>query len=153
VLACVRHHADTEDILQDVTVVVLRSFEKLRNTEEFLPWAREIARRHVMAHIRKSNRSISYDPELIAILADAAQEISVGTDYSARDEALHNCLEALPRKSRQIIRMRYDGSVSDVAELAQRLQRTLSATYGVLKRIRLALQQCIQRRLEAEERR
>src|SRR5438046_3523164 len=42
IYACVRNHADTEDILQNVSVAVTESITQLKDEAGFLPWAREI---------------------------------------------------------------------------------------------------------------
>ena len=52
IFACVRNHADAEDILQNVCVAVTESIDRLTSEDGFLPWAREIARRRILAHRR-----------------------------------------------------------------------------------------------------
>src|SRR5437868_15273073 len=72
IFACVRNHADAEDILQNVSVAVTESIDQLNTEDGFLPWAREIARRRVLAYRRTSRREQPCDPELIRRLAEAA---------------------------------------------------------------------------------
>ena len=54
IFACVRNHADAEDILQNVSVAVTESIDRLTSEDGFLPWAREIARRR---HARRRARA------------------------------------------------------------------------------------------------
>src|SRR3990172_9340434 len=61
---CVRDHHEAEDLLQDVSVAVMESIGQLRDEEGFLPWAREIARRRVLARRRSSARLRPVDPEM-----------------------------------------------------------------------------------------
>src|SRR6516225_2345876 len=68
IYACVRNHADAEDILQNVSVAVTESIDKLADEAGFLPWAREIARRRVLAHRRSNAREQAWDPELLCRL-------------------------------------------------------------------------------------
>src|SRR5947208_4511010 len=68
IYACVRNHADAEDILQNVSVAVTESIDKLNDDAGFLPWAREIARRRVLAHRRPAGRVQVFDPELLCRL-------------------------------------------------------------------------------------
>src|SRR5262245_28387401 len=150
ILACVRHHADAEDILQNVCVAVTESIGQLRGEAGFLPWAREIARRRVLAHRRTARREQPLDPELVLRLAEAAQRVEEARPGSAEDGALRACLEGLPGESRHLIAMRYDGSVADVGELARRVGRTVQAVYAQIKRIKAALRQCVERRLSLE---
>src|SRR5206468_12369395 len=72
IFACVRHHDDAEDIFQNVSVAVTESISQLTDEAGFLPWAREIARRRILAHRRSVRREQPFDPELVRRLADAA---------------------------------------------------------------------------------
>src|SRR5689334_6364908 len=73
IFACVRNHADAEDILQNVSVAVTESIDRLTSEDGFLPWAREIARRRVLAHRRTARREQPCDPDLVRRLAEAAE--------------------------------------------------------------------------------
>ncbi len=150
IFACVRNHNDAEDILQEVSLAAVGSIHKLRDEEGFLPWAIEIARRRVLVHVRQSQRTTILTPELIPILADAVKHVTETDCISDRNEALLECLESLPPKSREIITKRYDGSIRGVDELAEKLGRTMQATYGVLKRIRQGLRVCVEEKLATE---
>src|SRR5262249_3481809 len=107
IYACVRNHADAEDILQNVSVAVTESFDKLTEEAGFLPWAREIARRRVLAHKRSAAREQAYDPELLCRLAEAAERVEQNCSASTHRSALMRCLEGLPPRSRRLISMRY----------------------------------------------
>ena len=73
--SCVRNHADAEDLLQNVSMAVMESFEQLTSEDGFLPWAREIARRRILAHRRTHKRESPYDPEILQALAEAADRV------------------------------------------------------------------------------
>jgi len=150
IFACVRNHNDAEDIFQEVSLAAVGSIDKLRDESGFLPWAVEIARRRVLAHVRRSQRTTIVSPELVPILAEAARRVASCDCLKQRSEALLDCLENLPPHSREIITMRYDGSIRGVDELADKLGRTMQATYGVLKRIRQGLRTCVESKLNAE---
>ncbi len=150
ILACVRHHADAEDILQDVSVAATRSIGQLRSREGFFPWAREIARRRVLEHFRKTQHLSPMDPELVERLAEAADRLEQkdSTQASERQAALHACLDQLPPESRQMIAMRYDRAAArSVEDIARRFGRSVQATYALLKRIRMVLRDCVERKL------
>jgi RNA polymerase sigma-70 factor (ECF subfamily) len=150
IFACVRNHADAEDILQNVSVAVTESIRQLTDEKGFLPWAREIARRRVLAHRRTARREQPLDPELLARLAEAAERVERDGDSSAHRAALLACLEALPEPSRRLIAQRYDGSASGMHELAARFGRTVQGIYARVKRIKAALRECVERRLSLE---
>jgi len=151
ILACVRSHADAEDILQNVSVAAIESMGELREESGFLPWAREIARRRMLAHFRRLKRELPVDPEVAARLAEAADRLERARPASAHRTALLACLERLPDENRQVIAMRYDGSVSGVADLAGKINRSVAATYSLIKRIKKVLRECVNHRLSVEE--
>jgi len=150
IYACVRNHADAEDILQNVSVAVTESIERLTDEAGFLPWAREIARRRVLAHRRNSRREQALDPELLARLAEASDRVEKACPASNHRAALMSCLEKLPQRSRRLISMRYDGSAGDMAELAARFGPSVQGIYAQIKRIKVRLRECVQRRLAPE---
>ena len=65
----------------------------------------------------------------------------------SRDDAMSN----LPGESRRLIQMRYDREYGNVADLARRLGRTVQSVYAQLKRIKVALRECVSRRLALEQ--
>src|SRR5207253_2947207 len=118
IYACVRNNDDTEDILQNVSVAVTESIAQLRDEGGFLPWAREIARRRILAYRRTVRREMACDPEVVRALAEAADRIEREEPASAHRTALMACLESLPPDSRRLITMRYDQQTGNVATLA-----------------------------------
>ena len=150
IYACVRNHADTEDILQNVSVAVTESITQLKDESGFLPWAREIARRRVLAHRRTARRELPCDPELVRALADASDRVEQEEPASAHRAALMACLENLPGESRKLIAMRYDGTSGTVSKLAAHFGRSVQSIYAQIKRIKVALRECVGRRLTSE---
>jgi RNA polymerase sigma-70 factor (ECF subfamily) len=151
IFACVRNHDDTEDILQNVSVAVTESIGQLKDESGFLPWAREIARRRVLAHRRSARRDLVCDPEVARALAEASDRVEREQPASAHRAALMACLEGLPGESRRLIQMRYDREFGDVADIARQLGRTVQSVYAQLKRIKIALRECVSRRLAVEQ--
>jgi RNA polymerase sigma-70 factor (ECF subfamily) len=151
VFACVRSHHDAEDILQNVSVVVIESLAQLRDEAGFLPWAREIARRCALAYCRKNRRVQTLDPELVQRLAEAADALERDCPEGAQREALLTCLERLPPRSRELLVRRYDGASGDASDLAARFGRSVQAVYAQIKRLKAVLRDCVSRRLAATE--
>ncbi|MEM1441802.1 MAG: sigma-70 family RNA polymerase sigma factor [Verrucomicrobiota bacterium] len=148
-VSCVRNHTDAEDLLQEISLAATRSAEDLRSVDGFLPWAREIARRRVLEHYRKSKRLTPIDPELVTRLAETAAEMDLAHQPPARVEALHACLDALPLESRRLIAKRYDDYSAPVETLAREFGRSVQATYAILKRCRLLLRDCVNQKMES----
>lgn len=149
IYACVRHHADAEDILQNVTVAAIESCGQLRDEAGFLPWVREIARRRISAHFRVSHRESPMDPEVIRVLSEAAERIGELSPASSHHLALLACLEQLPPASRKLICSRYTREEGDGPGLAAKFGQTIQAIYARVKRIRAALRKCVEKRLAA----
>src|SRR5206468_2818616 len=141
IFACVRNHDDAEDILQNVCVAVTESIDQLRDETRFLTWAREIARRRVLAHRRQAKRERPLDPEVVQRLCEAASRVETEEPADVQRAALLKCLESLPGESRRLIAMRYDGSAADARELAARFGRTVQSVYAQIKRIKSALRE------------
>ena len=149
-LSCLRNHTDSEDLYQEVSIAAIGSADDLRSTEGFLPWAREIARRRVLAHFRNSKRITPMDPELVDRLTETAAEMDHLQEVPARIEALHTCLETLPLESRKLIAMRYEDHRRPVETLARSFGRSVQATYAILKRSRLLLRDCITQKMQQQ---
>lgn len=150
VFASVRNHADAEDILQNVSLAAVESCEQLRDEAGFLPWTLEIARRRLLQHHRLTKRRPMCDSELVAQLLEAAVRVEAKRPTTAHQSALQSCLERLPPASRELMRLRYDGSCKDVGELADRLERTVQSVYSQIKRVKAVLRDCVERRLATE---
>jgi DNA-directed RNA polymerase specialized sigma24 family protein len=54
----------------------------------------------------------------------------------------------LPEKSRQLLALRYERSLK-IEEIALELKATLDSIYQSLSRLRMKLQECVNRRLSA----
>jgi RNA polymerase sigma-70 factor (ECF subfamily) len=150
IYACVRNHDDTEDILQNVSAAVTESFSQLKDESGFLPWAREIARRRILAHRRTARREMPCDPELVRALAEASERVEHDEPAPVHRAALMACLESLPGESRKLITMRYDGTSGNVSKLAEYFGRSVQSIYAQIKRIKIALRECVSRRLALE---
>lgn len=148
IFACVRNHADAEDILQNVSIAVIESHLQLQTLEGFLPWAREIARRRILAHHRTAQRETAFDPELVQALCESADRLEETQPASAHHVALLECLDDLPPQSRKLISQRYKGK--DAEELAERFGHSVQSIYARIKRIKIALRNCVEKKLAKE---
>ncbi len=149
IFACLRDHHGAEDVLQEVSVAVIESAGQLRDLAGFLPWAREIARRRVLAHRRRAGREQPVDPQLAACLAEAAARMERTRPSAGVREALKVCLDRLPEAARRLLLMRY-GEGAGADELARRIGRTVQGVYAIVKRAKESLRGCLNRLLARE---
>ncbi len=143
----VRRSADAEDILQECKVVMWKQFEKFEVGTHFLAWARKIAL-HQILNYRRSESRRTVTPVDQAFIESVAAEIEQRSDQlERRSEALQACLKKLPLAHRQAIVWRYFED-AEVAEIAEKSNRSEGATYRLLSRIRQVLNDCVTRTLQ-----
>ncbi len=146
IFASVRDYDAAEEILQDVSVVVCENSDGFELGTNFGAWAREIARRRILAFFRNTKRFPDplSDEELRNLQAgfDAADVVSSKT----RMASLSECLETLKPFAKRLIQMRYAGRFS-LCEIGEQVGRQPESVRKALYRTRLSLRECIERRL------
>jgi RNA polymerase sigma-70 factor (ECF subfamily) len=143
----VRDRHARDDLFQEVALTLWHEFPRYDRTRSFGAWARGIAANKVLQRWHKDNRlPAPFPPEAIGALLDACDRNEKSESQKA--DALEQCLEQLPQKSRQLLTLRYERSLK-LGEIAQRLHTTLDAVHKALSRIRDRLAQCVERRLAA----
>lgn len=138
-----RHACD--DLLQDVALVLWRKYGEYDPSRPFGAWARGIATYKVLQWFEKSKRvPVPLSPAATQLIALAFEESPAGG--AEEQEALRRCLEKLPEKSRDLVRMRYEESLK-LRDIAERVSSTLDAVHKALSRIREALRVCVQEQI------
>ncbi len=138
---------DAEDVLGQVTVVLLENFDTYQPGTNFLAWARRIAHLRVLEYYRKSKRQRLLSERVLKKLAQEAE--CRDTVSEERLGALHKCIEKVSPKDRDLIDQRYREGAKTV-DLARQLGRSANSLYLSLGRIRRSLLRCIEHRLSAE---
>ena len=109
-------------------------------------WSWKVLRNRCYEFIRQQKYKATLLDESILELVDAELEQRDTADMPARVDALHNCIEELSEKSRQIIRMRYFDGLAGI-RVAEKLGRKPETVYKSLQRIYVTLAQCIERKI------
>jgi RNA polymerase sigma-70 factor (ECF subfamily) len=145
----IRDRHTRDDVFQEVALILWQEFARYDRKRSFGAWARGIAANKVMQRWEKTGRlPIPWSPKAIQAMLDAYERTEA--TESARAEALQECMEHLPEKSRRLLRLRYDQALK-LGEIAERLGATLDAVHKALSRIRLRLYHCVERRLLAAQ--
>lgn len=140
--------ADVDDVLQEVNTVLWEKASGFQAGSDFWAWACQIARFKALNHLRKYNRDrLVFDERVLNELADLAEERVAQVDQ--RREALEHCLNLLPPAQRQLLDLRYSGGHA-IESIGQMIGRPQGSIRQTLYRIRQALLDCIQSKLEAE---
>jgi RNA polymerase sigma-70 factor (ECF subfamily) len=141
--------AATEDLLQEVAVVLLRKFPQYDDSRSFVSWALGVARYEALMLRRTQARSfLCFDPDLVETVADVYVELAPELDE--RVPALRECLRSVRGRAAELLRLRYEEALSP-SEIAERLSTGSVAVRVMLTRVRAALRDCVERRIKREE--
>lgn len=134
------------DVLQQTNLILLEKKNEYSPGTAFGAWACKVAFYEVLAERRKNQRDRHmFSDELLALVAARAEQVTASLDR--RSEALEECLEQLSDQHRKILLARYSPGGS-VAEIAAATKKSTGAIYVVLHRVRSALLDCVQRKLD-----
>ena len=148
VFASISGFHDAEDVVQQIAQELARRFEQYDPDRPFVAWALWIAKSRVIDFYRRSKRDhLVFSDELLDQLGRAIAEQS--TERHERREALEQCLEHLPERSRQLLDLRYLEEMP-ADEIATVTDSTAGSVRVLLTRVRGALTECIHRRLAME---
>jgi len=139
-----------EDIFQEIFLTVTCKAADFRVEDNFLAWARGIARLKALEYFRKNSRrpQLLSEDLLEALASSAGRSDSL---WEERRSAVAACIQKLAPRARQILEMRYAEAPVTPQEIAQRLTWTVSAVHVALTRARKFLQECSRRRLAVGE--
>jgi RNA polymerase sigma-70 factor (ECF subfamily) len=146
--ALVGDRAARDEVLQEVALAILESFDRYDASRPFLPWALGIARKEV-ANARHRGRRF---PALLSEAAESALADAVATvsdDERVSLAHLSDCLARLEGRLREICDLRYRTGLSP-ARIADALGMQPNTVSKALERVRAELRECIERRIAAE---
>ncbi len=146
--AMVGDAAVAEDLFQEMAVLMTRKREQADETCKFVAWGRQIAVNLVRDWRKKLARGKvqTLDDDILEAVAGAF-EASAESAWDARREALRLCSDKLPEKDRLLLQRRYEESVP-VEQLAAELSVSRGALDTSLYRLRRALHDCVELRLQ-----
>jgi RNA polymerase sigma-70 factor (ECF subfamily) len=142
--SAVRDFSVRQDLLQDVAVAVIESFDRYDPSRPFVAWAIGIAQNHVKTYLRRVRRDRHvFDDDTVAALAVTF----ASPDVSAAEplEHLKDCLEKLPPSSRKLCDLRYVDDLKPAA-IAEINGMTANSVAKALQRIREQLRDCLELR-------
>ena len=149
VLSLVADFSLVDDVVQETFLTVTAKASTFERGTNFRAWVWSIARFKVLQLVAKSAPAgESFSAEVIESLG-AQQEAQIGFVEDALQH-LGPCLEKLPPKARQAIELRYQ-QAHRPPEIAQRMGWTVEAVHVALARARVALRDCVNRRMAAEK--
>ena len=149
IFSVIRDRQSGEDIFQDVAMILWEKFDQFDRSRSFDAWARGIARNRILKHWEQNRQSHpTLTPEALNAVSDSYARHQF--DTGREQDALRECIQKLPEKSRRLIALRYENSLK-LQDLASQVGLTLDAAHKSLSRIRLGLQRCIEQRMSRSE--
>lgn len=148
-LAVTRDPVATDDIFQEVALVLWRQFNSYDRALPFAAWAMGITKLQFLKHRQSHARSrLVLSEEAVATLADTA-----GTNADAEDlrrPHLATCLGKLLPAQRTMLSLRFEQK-KPLAEIASQIQKSIAAVEMSMVRIRRELRTCVERSLATEK--
>jgi RNA polymerase sigma-70 factor, ECF subfamily len=142
VSSVVRDWNRTDDILQEVSLVLWRKIGGYDPAYSFGAWARGIAAMEILKDRSRWQRAMpTLSPEAIAAVQGAFDDTEDAA--SPRLEAIQLCMEHLDERSRRLVDLRYREDLP-LEDIAHRTERSLAAVGKALLRLRAALERCVQ---------
>ena len=137
---------DAQDILQDVSMAVVRKYPEYDRSKPFVAWAIGIARNELLAYRRrKSIYRQFFDDESFERIGEAFSAAEE-EDVNPVLEALQKCMRQASGKSRGLLRLRYIEGFR-YEEMAKMLSVSVGSVKVGMHRLRAALRDCVERRI------
>lgn len=145
------NYQNVADVLQDVNVKLWERQASFKIGTNFGAWACTMARYCVLTHRSKLKRQrwLLFSDELVEKLAEPTANDLDSSYLQDRRTALHYCLKKLKPRERELLRARYHEDIT-LAEHAEKIGTTAQTLRVSLHRIRMALKNCVKRRLRLE---
>lgn len=140
-----RNWDETEDLFQEVSLVIMRKANEKLEVRNFRAWSREVARRTLLDYWKKKKKiPLPLSEDDLQACENAWQRRDADShSLSERMERLKICLEKLSGDLRRMLGLRYEKDFS-LRRIASELGRTEGAVQVALSRARAALLRCMQ---------
>jgi RNA polymerase sigma-70 factor (ECF subfamily) len=137
-----------DDLLHSVFLAVTQKAGDFERGTNFAAWARAIAKIEVLRLANRRARAPRLlSPDVIEMLSATAPQFQVESD---RLLAMRTCLDNLTPRAKESITLRYLENLAPGA-IAERMKLGVNSVNVMLSRARIALRECIERRLRSME--
>jgi RNA polymerase sigma-70 factor (ECF subfamily) len=146
IFSLVPRRSEAEELFQETSLTLWKTWSRYDPNVDFLSWAFGIARNLARNHLRKRGNQprLLLDDRVLDELAE--RRMLEDSSFEERRLTLRGCLERLPSGSRRLVEEVYGGERS-MKDIAESQAQTPNAVYKLLRRIRAALSDCIDRKL------
>lgn len=146
VSSLIRDQQVVRDVVQNVSLALLRKFSDYDESRPFLPWALGVAKFEFLGQKRDLARNrLICDTEFVEQYTRAWAEVA--PQMADESTALRHCVGELKGRSRTIIKLRYtEGRNSE--KIASEMCLTPANVRTILKRTRDVLKRCIEKQID-----
>ncbi len=139
-----------DDVLQDASITMWESRQRLRDESGFLPWGKVIVRHKCFNAIAKIRRSrLVLDESVLELIAREEEAETKPEDLIRIQLSLEECLGELTPERRELVLAPYRGA-GEVKKLAEQGHKTPNSLYKIIGRLRAKLSRCVEEKLRLE---
>jgi RNA polymerase sigma-70 factor, ECF subfamily len=147
-MALLGNRDDAEEVFQETTLALWRSFDEFTPGRDFSRWAKGVAFNRVLTFRKRKRRGGTPQSDEFLEAVHSADDRQADLAIS-RLHALEQCVRRLPDADRKLVSLRYNGKQT-IPEVATQLDRSTSGVSKALRRIRRALAKCVKQALSRE---
>jgi RNA polymerase sigma-70 factor, ECF subfamily len=137
----------TEDIVQEVAVVLITKYSDYDVTRPFLPWAMGITRNKAFEMLRERGKHVmALDEEALDRLESSLAATGTPEYVEARLDAMLSCMKRVGEQGQEVLNMKYVRRMS-AREIAEATRRNVAAVNSLLQRLRARVVECVDRRM------
>jgi RNA polymerase sigma-70 factor (ECF subfamily) len=141
----------TEDVLQEVSVILWSKIDEFEEGSNFGAWSRSIAYREILVARRHELRAHRYfDDDCVHQILAAYNRRSSEVETTMHRETLRHCLSSMGGHLKEILHCRYAENMSS-RDIAARFSRTAQAIDALIYRGKRLLMACVRANLKARE--
>lgn len=145
IYSLLQNHEASEDLMQEVSVILWRKFDQFQEGTDFAVWAMSVAR-YCSLNWRRKQARLPLPLDDVDLIRLADESVAVGCELADRRDDLQHCLGRLPVKLRNIIWWRYQKDIGAQA-IAGKLGISIRSVYLFLEKAHGLLLDCVRKRM------
>ena len=139
-----------DDVLQDASITMWESRQRLQDESGFLPWGKVIVRHKCFNAIAKMRRDrLVLDKNVLELIVREEEAERESENLIRIQHSLAECLGELTPERRELVLAPYRGA-GEVKKLAEQGHKTPNSLYKIIGRLRAKLSRCVEEKLRLE---
>ena len=144
----VANREQAQEVLQQTNLVLCRKADDFELGTNFNAWAVTVARYQILSHRKNVARErLVFSDEVFSVVDDRGEE---SLFHEERKRILRFCYGKLSQVNQELMKLRYQDGLS-FQQVANELNKKISAVKVQVHRIRLNLKKCAQEQLKEQQ--